>query len=84
MLYPPAIPPTQPLQILAQLMVTMNRDQVVTQREQLEKLQDQAERQTQVLARLVRVAFLLPPPPLPVVMHRLGDDDDPMDFLETF
>ncbi|KAL3969418.1 OTU domain-containing protein 5 [Sarotherodon galilaeus] len=84
---PHAAPPAQPLQFLAQMlaeMAKMSQDQAAAQRDHLAKLQEQADRQTQVLERLVGAAAPPKAPPLSVAVPRMGDGDDPQVFLETF
>lgn len=77
----------QLLQLLAQMLAeiaAMHNEQAVLHKEQLDRQQGQAEQQKQVLERLTGTASLLPPPPLAVLMHRMGKGDGPQIFLETF
>ncbi|XP_076740083.1 uncharacterized protein LOC112435315 [Maylandia zebra] len=84
---PQAAPPAQPLQLLAQMlaeMAKMSHDHAAAQRAHLAALQEQTDRQTLVLERLVGAAAPPKSPPLSVVVPRMGDGDDPQVFLETF
>lgn len=84
---PHAAPPAQPLQFLVQMlaeMAKMSQDQAAAHRDHLAKLQEQADRQIQVLERLVGAAAPPRAPPLSVAVLRMGDGDDPLVFLETF
>lgn len=59
---PQAAPPVQPLQILAQMLAQMaTGDHAAAQQEQMEQLQDRADRQTQVLEQLVGPLYPGPP-----------------------
>uniref|UniRef100_A0A669EMK6 CCHC-type domain-containing protein n=1 Tax=Oreochromis niloticus TaxID=8128 RepID=A0A669EMK6_ORENI len=77
---PHAAPPAQPLKFLAQMlaeMAKMSQDQVAAQRDHLAKLQEQADRQTQLVGAAA-------PPKAPPLSVAMGDGDDPQIFLETF
>lgn len=64
-------------------MAAMHVEQAVGQREQLWRLQDQTEHQTQMLERWVRVTLPPPPRPLVVRIYWMGEGDDPWVFLES-
>lgn len=64
-------------QMVAAEMAAMHLEQAAGQREQLWRLQDQTEHQTEMLERLVRVTLPLPPCPLAVAIYWMGEGDDP-------
>lgn len=71
-------------QMVAAEMAAMHVEQAAGQREQLWRLQDQTEHQTEMLERLVRVTLPPPPCPLAVAIYWMGEGDDPWVFLEAF
>ncbi|XP_044042863.1 uncharacterized protein LOC122871611, partial [Siniperca chuatsi] len=82
----------QPVAMLAQMLgeiVAMHQEQAAVNRQQLERMQDQADKQTQLLASLVSQpgASLPPSPPLAlsgITLHKMSAADDPQSFLEMF
>lgn len=56
----------------------------MAQWEHLIKLQDHSDQQTKVLEKLVGATVLPNSPTLSIVMHRMGDGDNPQVFLEAF